>query len=246
MTEPRFFVSPDAIHGSRVTFSPEQSRQIARVLRLLPGAAVLVLDNTGYLHTVRLERVHPRQTVGFIVDTQEAGNEPPITVVLYQALLKGERMDFVLQKGTEIGVTQFVPILTERTVVRRTEKRGRWERIVIEAAEQCRRGRLPEIGDILTFEEALAHARNTAVRLIAHNAVDVLPWKEIRRQYPEQPPSVALFIGPEGGFTEAEVTQARAWGVSPVHLGPRTLRAETAALVALTLVLYHWGDIGVI
>ncbi len=244
MTEPRFFLPPEAIRGTHVTFPPEQSHQIARVLRLRPGAAVFVLDNTGHLYTVRLERVHPRQVTGTVVSVEAANNEPPVEVVLYQAILKGERMDFVLQKGTELGIRRFVPVLTERTVVRRTEKRPRWERIVQEAAEQCRRSRLPAVDDIRSFAEAVAEASTYPCALLAHNGPDVPRWRDLWPRWETPPEHVALFIGPEGGFTDEEVTTAQAAGIHLVHLGPRTLRAETAALVATTLLMYHWGDVG--
>ncbi len=244
MTEPRFFVTPDAIQGEQVRFSPAQSRQIARVLRLPSAAVVFVLDNAGSLYTVRLTRVHPRETLGVIVDVQPAGNEPPISITLYQALLKGDRMDWVFQKGTEIGISCFVPMVTERTVVRRTAKRARWERIVQEAAEQCRRAYIPEIKAVVPFPDALDAARGAELALIAHNGAEVPSWRDILRAWTAPPTSVALLIGPEGGFTDAEVAAALARGIQAAHLGPRTLRAETAALVAATLLLYHWGDVG--
>lgn len=244
MSEPRFFLPAEAFRGDRVVFPAAQSHQIARVLRLHPGAPVFVLDNAGSLYTVQLERVSPREVVGRIVGVEPAGNEPPLELWLYQALLKGDRMDFVLQKGTEIGVRRFIPMVTERTVVRRWEKRPRWERIVTEAAEQCRRGRVPEVAPVCSFAEALEDLRDAAGALIAHNADDVPPLREVLEGWPARPDTVALLIGPEGGFSDAEVAQAMALGVRAVRLGPRTLRSETAALVATTLLLYHWGDIG--
>lgn len=244
MTEPRFFVPPSAIRGGRVVFSAEQSHQIARVFRLRPGAAVFVLDNAGQLYTVRLEQVSPRQVVGRVVGVEPASHEPPLRLTVFQALLKGDRMDFVFQKGTEIGVTRFVPMITARTVVRRFEKRPRWERIVVEAAEQCRRGRVPEVADIVDFQAALAEAAAAERGFIAHNGPEVPPFWDVAGAQGTPPADVAVLIGPEGGFTDEEVALAVQVGLQPVRLGPRTLRAETAALVAATLVLYHWGDVG--
>ncbi len=244
MTEPRFFVPKDAIHGERVTFSPEQSRQIARVLRLLPGHAVYALDNRGYIYTVRLEHVHPREVWGRIVDVQEAMGEPPLHIALYLALLKGEKMDWALQKGTEVGVSAFVPMLTARTVVRRTEKKARWARILQEAAEQCGRTRIPALHEIVTFAQALTHVREYDAALLAHNDDDIPCLREGIASIHPAPQRVALFVGPEGGFSETEVEQARAQGVILVHLGPRVLRAETAAILFPTLILHHWGDLG--
>ncbi len=244
MTEPRFFVSPDAIHGERVTFSPEQSRQIARVLRLVRGNVVYALDNTGLIFTVRLEQVRPREVWGQIVDVREAGGEPPVHITLYLALLKGEKMDWALQKGTEVGVSRFVPVLTERTVVRRREKKSRWERILQEAAEQCGRGRIPTLGEIVPLARALTNVGEYDTVLIAHNGAGVAQFRDVVSAIAGRPQRVALFIGPEGGFTEAEVASARERGAMPVHLGPRVLRAETAAVVFSALVLHLWGDVG--
>ncbi len=244
MTEPRFFVPPDAIRGERVTFSPEQSRQIARVLRLLPGNVVYALDNSGQVFTVRLEHVRPREVWGRVVDVQDAPGEPPVHITLYLALLKGERMDWALQKGTEVGVSRFVPVLTERTVVRRREARARWARILQEAAEQCGRPRIPTLGEILPLARGLEDVGQYDAALLAHNGPDVPPLREVVGQVGGMPARVALFVGPEGGFTADEVASARARGVRVVHLGPRVLRAETAAVVFPALILHLWGDIG--
>ncbi len=243
MTAPRFFVPEDAVHGNRVMFTPEQSRQIARVLRLLPGHVVYVLDNAGHMYTVRLERVHPREVWGHVVDVQPAGGEPPLYITLYLALLKGERMDWALQKGTEVGVARFVPLITARTVVRRREKKARWERILQEAAEQCGRGRIPVMSEIVPFAEALAHVREYDAALLAHNDADNPRLRDVVASERPGPRRVALFVGPEGGFTEEEVAEALAHGVEVVHLGPRVLRAETAAVVFSALLLHHWADL---
>ncbi len=244
MTEPRFFVPGEAIQGERVTFSPEQSRQIARVLRLLPGNVVYALDNAGHIFTVRLEQVRPRGVWGRIVDVREAGGEPPVHVTLYLALLKGEKMDWALQKGTEVGVSRFVPVLSARTVVRRSEKKARWERILQEAAEQCGRGHIPTLSDIVPFAEALECVGEYDVVLLAHNGAGIPQLREVVSQIDRQPRQVAIFVGPEGGFSDTEVDAARAQGAHLVHLGPRVLRAETAAVVLTALVLHAWGDVG--
>lgn len=244
MTAPRFFLDPDALRGGRVHFPPEQSRQIARVLRLEPGQAVFVLDNTGRIYTVRLERVHPREVWGSIVGVEDAGGEPPLHVTLCVALIKGERMDWVLQKGTELGVSRFVPMVTTRTVVRRSEKRPRWQRILTEAAEQCGRAHIPEVTDIVSFDEALAATANTGLAFLAHNGEEVPRWREVAPALAERPNAVVLFVGPEGGFTEEEVALAASRGVHIVHLGPRVLRAETAAITLAALALHQWGDLG--
>ncbi len=242
MTKARFFVAPDAIQGTRISFTPEQSAQMYRVLRLTPGCTVYALDGRGFIYTVRLEVLGRQDAYGQIMSVRPAGGEPPIHLTLYQALLKGEKMDWVLQKGTEIGVSRFVPLLTARTIVRRREARARWQRILQEAAEQCGRAYIPELTSVLSWDEALDDSEG--LRLIAHNGRGIPPFRSVMAQISSLPARVSIFIGPEGGFTEDEMIQAVERGLYPVHLGPRTLRAESAALVVATLLLYHGGDVG--
>ena len=242
MNTPRFFVPPEAIRGDRVYFAPDQAHQIYRVLRLRPDQVVYVLDNRGNVYTVRLDRVTRGEVVGRIVDRREATGEPPLRITLYQALLKGEKMDWVLQKGTEVGVHTFVPLLTRRSVVRRREHKPRWERILREAAEQSGRAFIPRLAPVHTWEEALAAIPSFPLCLLAHPAEEAPPLREVVREGGVD--SVGVFVGPEGGFTEEEVRAAVERGCRPVRLGPRILRAETAAVVIVTLLLHRWGDIG--
>lgn len=244
VTEPRFFVPGDAIRGNRVTFSPEQSRQITRVLRLRPGNIVYALDNAGHIFTVRLEEARPREAWGYIVDVRDARGEPSIHLTLFLPLLKGEKMDWALQKGTEVGISEFVPVLTQRTVVRRSDKKLRWQRILQEAAEQCARGHIPALREIVPFAQALRSVEEYDVALLAHNDFRVPPLREVLARITPSPRRAAILVGPEGGFTDEEVEAAQARGVHIVHLGPRVLRAETAAVVLAALVLHAWADVG--
>ncbi len=241
----RFFVPPEAIAQGQVQFPEAAARQIMRVLRLRPGDLVAVLDGEGTLYHVSLQRVSRHEVVGQIVREEPATGEPRLAVDLYMALIKGERFDWVLQKGTELGVARFVPMVTERTVVRdlspSPHRRARWSRIVQEAAEQCGRARIPEIASPVAFTAACAAAAEADRRLIA--------WAgEGRRSFAEaygdeQPERLALLIGPEGGFTADEVAQAYAHGIVPFSLGERVLRAETAAIVAVTLAMYRAAEL---
>ncbi|MCB8967427.1 MAG: 16S rRNA (uracil(1498)-N(3))-methyltransferase [Ardenticatenaceae bacterium] len=237
----RFFVDPQFISDTAVSFPPEQAHQLRTVLRMNVGDAVVVLDNDGQAYDVTLTHIEKRQVLGEITARYAAGGEPGTHITLYMALLKRDNFEWVLQKGTEIGVTRFVPLLTARTVVAaKTNKQERWQRILTEAAEQCRRGRIPE----LTAPQPLSTAA------AAHGAdIALIPWEEatqitLAAALAAQPVrSVALFIGPEGGFAESEVENGRLQGLIPVTLGPRILRAETAAIVAATLTLQACGDL---
>ncbi len=163
MSGHRFFVNPDHIRGDRVQFSPEQAHQLDRVLRLGAGDRVVVLDGRGAAYEVELAEVTRRKARGEIRDRREATGEPATTLVLYQSLLQRDKFEWVLQKGTEVGVAAFVPVITRRSLVRdaakvTAEREARWTRILTEAAEQAGRGRVPELRPPLGFSEAVAEA----------------------------------------------------------------------------------------
>jgi 16S rRNA (uracil1498-N3)-methyltransferase len=242
----RFFVPPGSIAHGTVRFGPATAHQLRKVLRLRPGAQVIVLDNSGLEYEVTLEIVGRDAVTGHVDAQHEAETEPRVTLTLYQSLLKGDRFEWVLQKGTELGVLRFVPVFTQRTVVRGAEwvgkRRARLERIIREAAEQSHRGRLPELAALLSFEEACAES-------IAAHDLSILPAvgaddQDLAATLSSAPAigRVALLVGPEGGFAAEEIAYAGECGVRAVTLGPRVLRAETAGVVAPALVLYALGE----
>jgi 16S rRNA (uracil1498-N3)-methyltransferase len=249
----RFFVPPACIQGNKVAISGPQAHQIARVLRLRPGDLLVVLDNSGWEIHTRLVSVERTEVKGEVVRRRLSDAEPRTKVSLYQGVLKSNNLEYALQKGTELGVVEFVPIVSERCVIRDLEavenKRRRWEWIIQEAAEQCRRGRKPELRSATFFLQACERARQSG-------GLSLIPWEEkgqtlrsILRRTPDgvtrsrRPLTINLFIGPEGGFTSGEIAQARRYGLLPVTLGPRILRAETAGVVAATAILYELGDL---
>jgi 16S rRNA (uracil1498-N3)-methyltransferase len=235
----RFFVFPTAVRGNQVHFSPEQARQLRSVLRMREGDQVLALDGRGLSHRVELVHLGKKSALGRVLETTPAAGEPASDLILCQAISRSERFEWVLQKGVELGVTIFRPLLTRRTVRRAPgdAKWRRWRRIIQEAAEQSGRGRLPVLEEPLSFTDALAAARGLALlptvfaSAPAGQALDAASWP------------VTLFVGPEGGFDPREVELARASGVRPVSLGPRILRTETAALVLITLAMNALGEL---
>ncbi len=241
----RFFLPPDAIREGQVHFPETTARQIVHVLRLRPGDVVAVLDGQGALYRVALKHVDREMVLGQVTGQEAATGEPRMAVTLYASLIKGERFEWILQKGTELGVSRFVPMVTERTVVRdltlSASRQARWRRIVQEAAEQCGRARLPGIEAPVTFAGACAQAAEADLSLIA--------WAEEGRRSladvwgDRRPATLAILIGPEGGFTPDEVEQACAGGIVPFSMGPRVLRAETAALVAVALAMQQAGEL---
>lgn len=241
----RFFISREAFSGNGVTMLGEQAHQIRNVLRMRPGHRIVVLDNDGWEYEIELERVDREAVCGAIVEKRSAENEPEIRLTLYQSVMKRDRFEWILQKCTEVGVTQFVPVFTSRSIGQGAKtispgKQERWQRIIAEAAEQSRRGRIPLLVPAMTFTEA--------VDSLDDGQLALLPWEQagdngLKDALPgRKPDSLSLFIGPEGGFSEEEVAYARERGIIPVSLGRRILRAETAAVVATAMVLYELGE----
>lgn len=243
-----FFLPPETLAGDEVALPAEVAHQIARVLRLRRGERILLLDDTGWQAEAELVEVTPRAARARIVRRTLVTTEPRLQVVLYQAVLKGERFEMVLEKCTELGVGAFVPVLAARCVVgdvadAASAKGQRWRRIIREAAEQSGRGRLPRLLPAMLFEHAVARA--SAPAFIPWEKAAGPPLREsLRKALRRLPHTVSLFIGPEGGFTEDEVAIAERHGLQPATLGARILRAETAAIVCVALALYEAGDLG--
>lgn len=239
----RFFVAPSAVADGRVALDPEQQSQLRRVLRLGEGDTVIAVPDDGSEILITLH-ADGRALWGEVRERWVGAPEPRCSVWLYQSALRGDRFTWLLQKGTEIGVSGFAPVLFRHTQQGDYNARGdRYRAVVLEAAEQCRRARLPAVLPAQHFAEALhstAHG-TPATRLLLDEQERALP---LREALTAASGTVHLFVGPEGGLTEGERALARASGLCPVSLGRRILRSETAGLVAATLVLGTTGDLG--
>ena len=238
----RFFVTGSWQVGDEVVLAEAQAHQISQVLRLRPQTPLVLLDNAGWAYEVALLQVDKRQVRGRVVSRTPAPGEPATQLTLYQALLKADKFEWVLQKGTELGVARFVPLLSERSVVQEVSqnKLARWERIITEAAEQSGRGRIPQLLPPTSFTDALTTLPPHTLALIPYEQEKTTSLKAFLATSPPRP--LALFIGSEGGWSEAEVTLAKRHGLTAVTLGPRILRADTAAVVAAALVLHELGE----
>ena len=244
----RFFLPPDQITDGNVHFSPDIAHQIRHVLRLEGGDNVAVLDNQGHLFIVSLQ-IPPDsdQVAGEVVSVEGVDTEPQTQVSLYFGLTSREKVEFILQKGTEIGVASFSPFVSSRTLVQSTalpeKKKARWERIIREAAEQSRRGKLPILQSPVGFEECLRQAkRDHSLCMIAWEEEEAARATLIQVAQAYAGGSIALFVGPEGGFSETEINTARALDCQVVSLGKRILRMETAAIIFPALVLQSAGE----
>lgn len=240
----------------RLRLDREESLHLTRVLRLRVGDQVLAFDGQGNEFTAFVAEIKGDQAVLEGLLPTGASREAPVRLCLLQGVAKGEKMDLVIQKATELGVGTILPVLTERSVVRldaakAKERRDRWQKIAREAAKQCRRTVIPEVQTPAPWSEVIARWDEACPLLI--------PWEEERGKGLKQvladlreegslsdgsPKILGLAIGPEGGLTAAEVVQAQGKGARSVGLGPRILRTETAGIAALAAIMYELGDWG--
>jgi 16S rRNA (uracil1498-N3)-methyltransferase len=244
----RFFVPPDTITGDQVFVrDSELAHQLARVLRLNVGDRVLFLDGTGSAYEVELSALGRDQIQGLVVHQGPAGNEPALHITLYIALLRAERFEWVLQKGTEVGISRFVPVQFARSLSgdrADSKKLNRWQRIIREAAEQSCRGMLPHIEQPISFAQACTRATSADLALLLWEG-EAPSLRTVLRQTVNRKPqtaALAMLSGPEGGIAPEELTVANERGIINVSLGPRILRAETAPLVAAAAILYEAGE----
>jgi 16S rRNA (uracil1498-N3)-methyltransferase len=243
----RFFVDPSAFDEERVRlFDPELGHQLAHVLRLGRGDRIVLLDGEGWQYTVALDTVDRRGTVNGIIETREvAGGEPRLRLTIYLPLIRAERFEWALQKGVELGAAAFVPTICARSIDAPPDERRlvRWRRIIREAAEQSRRGRLPHLASALAFDEACQRLTPRSSALLLWEGDNATPLADalhmLRRD--ASPETLDIFSGPEGGLTDDERRCAERHGIMSVSLGPRTLRAETAPIAATAIIMYELG-----
>ena len=230
--------------GRRHTIAGEAANHIARVLRLKVGDPLTVFDGRGGEYAARIESLRKGTVVIHVGESSAIDRESPLALTLAQGVSRGDRMDWVVQKATELGVTRIVPLLTERSVVRldarqSARKLQHWQGIAIAACEQSGRDRIPEITAPLGLHDFLQLGnREPATRLLLSPTGD-LGLDDLQ----ELDGAAVVLIGPEGGLAENEQRAALQAGFIAVRLGPRILRTETAAVVALTLLQYQFGDL---
>ena len=243
----RFFVAPTAIRGHDVHIDDGALlHQLGNVLRLQPADRIVLLDDTGSEYTVVLRTIGRQEITGYVEACIPAPGEPRLRLALYVALLKGDRFELVLQKGTELGASRFVPLITARSLAdpATTGRRERWERIIRESAEQSRRGRLPVLTAPQPFRQACIEATGAARTILLWEGQDAQSLADALAPGHDDPRPLALFSGPEGGWTEDEVATAVGYNMIPVSLGPRILRAETAPIAATAAIFFGHGDLG--
>lgn len=234
----RFVVSPADVAGDRVTIGGPEAHHIATVLRLQPTDRVTVIDGSGAEYLVELERVSSEQVTGRVMDRSH-GLRPWFRLTLIQGIPKGGKMDDVVRMGTELGITEFVPAHTARSVAASGGRVQRWRRIATEAAKLSRRADVPVVRDPVPLAEALDLIR-PALTVVLWEGEHGRTLADAVRDHPV-PDHAALIVGPEGGLEEEEVAAAAAAGAAPVSLGPLILRTETAGVAAAAMLLYEFG-----
>jgi 16S rRNA (uracil1498-N3)-methyltransferase len=239
----RFFLSPEGLAGGQAVFGPAQAHQLVSVLRLGAGDRIAVFDGTGREWTAELTQATPRRAQARLLAEHPPEAPSRLAVTLAQVAPRGAAMDLIVAKATELGVSRIVPLEAEHSV-RRTAASGgeaRWRRIIVEATEQCGRRRLPELAPACAVEDYLRMDTASPALLVCDQGGGARPLAEVCGTLLGAA-EVTLLVGGEGGFSPEEVVLATRRGGRRVSLGPRLLRAETAALAALAVVQACAGD----
>src|SRR5262245_42799720 len=244
---PTFFVGSNAIKPPIVRIEGLLLKHLRDSLRLKPGESLVVTDDLGHRHRTEITAITTNSLECRIVETSSAPERTSPTLVLVQALLKGEKMDWVVQKATELGVDCIVPAQTQNSVVkiqreRMAHQRARWERIALEAAQQSERWTVPTISSPVDLPKATADHPSAVRLMLAERSAEVSLISIPLPKGPDQ--TIVLLIGPEGGWDDDELRVMQEQACRTVMLGSRILRAETAALAALSIVQSRLGELG--
>lgn len=244
----RFFIPSDQIKGNKIFLEGSDQHHLLNVLRKKTGDEITVLNGKGEEYLAKVVEIGNSAVVAEIICAVERPTEPRVIINLIQGLPKSDKYEWIIQKNTELGVSRFQPVITERSTIRldadaRQKKWERWSKIIKSAAEQSGRQVIPELEMVKDWELLIRNLRP---------GLTLIPWEGEREKSLKAvleaekivPAEVNVLIGPEGGFSMNEVEAAMANGAIPVTLGPRILRTETAGLVAATAILYHFGDLG--
>jgi 16S rRNA (uracil1498-N3)-methyltransferase len=248
----RFFVPPAILEGEEVRIGGETSRQISRVLRMQPGDQVCLLDGTGSEYIVTLTAFSRDEITGEVIEKKPGSSEPGVKITLYLSLLnKADKFEWALQKCTELGAAGFVAVQAARCIADTPSpaKIDRWQRIIQEAAEQSGRSLLPSLTTTATLAQVLKQETINRKNSPQDEHLALMPtpgaglsMATALQNQDHRSREMSIIIGPEGGFTGDEVEASEDAGVDIVTLGPRTLRAETAAVASLTMALYEMGE----
>lgn len=241
----QFFVEPSQIQDKKVIITGGDVNHIKNVLRLKAGEEIAVKNGVdGKEYRCGIEEFAQDQVICSLRFVREEGVELPSKIYLFQGIPKADKMELIVQKAVELGVFEVIPVAVKRCVVKLDEKKAqakvnRWQGIAEAAAKQCKRGIIPVVKEPMNMKEAAAYARGMDVKLIPYELAEDMAYTKKIIEAVRPGESVAVFIGPEGGFEQSEVAEAVGAGIEPITMGKRILRTETAGLTILSWLMYH-------
>ncbi len=245
----RFFTEPENISGDTARIF-EDASHITRVLRMEVGDRILLFDGSGYEYQAELTQIDAKECKALILEKSYSELEPEISVTIFQGIPKSGKMESIIQKSVELGVSAIVPTALDRCVAKlesgkkETEKLKRWNKIALEAAKQCGRGKVPQILPSMTFHEALQAMKPMDLALMPYELLGHQGDTSLKKVLSQtECKSIGILIGPEGGFTDAEAEKAKNAGLTMVGLGKRILRTETVASAMLAMIMYEKNEI---
>lgn len=234
---PKFFTKPDFIDDKEIKIVGEDVSHISKVLRMSAGDNIVVCDGEGNDYDAVITSISKTEVVAEITGKYVCNAEPCVNVTLYQALPKQGKMEYIIQKNTELGINKIIPVYTKRCVVKPSDKTERWAKVAEAAAKQCGRGIIPQIMPVVTFDEAVEQMKEYDLALMPYECEEENGLKKVLQSADYK--NISIFIGPEGGFDIKEVEAAKNAGVKTVTLGKRILRTETAASAVLPIIMYE-------
>ncbi len=240
---PRIYLPIDNVKDNRISITDEKAHYITSVLRCKKGDELTIFDGKGDCFRTTILKIDRREVIAEVIERFPCNTESSINIFLVQGLLKGQKMDMVIQKTTELGVKEIMPVITERSQLRETRKITRWRKIAEEASRRSGRGVIPIVHEPVDFNNVLTTytSRDILHGFIFYEEGGMKISDAVSSLIPH-PSSIFVFIGPEGGFTKEEITLAEEKGLLVTSLGKRILRAETAAISAVTLVQFLLED----
>lgn len=242
---PKFFVSPDKINNNQITIDTEDVGHITRVLRLGVGDRITVCDTAGFDYDAEICDISNAVLCNILSKTK-SDTEPNIDVTLYQALPKASKMEYIIQKTTELGIVKIVPCALSRCVVKLDSKDAkkkveRWQKIADSAAKQSGRGIIPKICDVVSLYDAIIQMKQADLAFVPYECEEKRTIKS--KIFASKAKTISFLIGPEGGFAPEEIEKLSDAGIEPITLGKRILRTETAGEAVLAMLMYELGDI---
>jgi 16S rRNA (uracil1498-N3)-methyltransferase len=236
----RLFLPREKLSSEQIIINGKDARYLSSVLRVRPGEPITIFDGQGNRYICNISEIHKKEVLVEKIKKEIYSTESPVSIVLAQGIPKGDKMDFIVQKSTELGVKKIIPLITERSQVRYTAKGERWRKIAVSASQQSGREKIPDVDESLSIKEFLSRNQKG---IIFSEEEKKQSLKKALKDF-EKSPTITLLIGTEGGFSHNELALAIDSGFISASLGPRIFRTETAAIAAVSIIQYEMGDMG--